>query len=459
MPFKMCRILKLNGYYRVRMGCCIYPFKRMTRWLKGVTNDWHLIYWQQRHFQQKHSQPLGYRWAIAATLSLCTLSPAHAEIEPNPVWVQESTSALSDRPIDRMTNVATLADEPTLPTITHGLEPTISEPTISEPAISEPIIMIAGADNVNPGLQLPPPKPEPYSPSGGAGTPTVVGLERLVTDYRSDRDNFGQHNRFMEQTAQFRLQSGDLIRFKTGFNTFEQRKVETVNNVPLQVSWDHKLGNFNLHTAAGVDVFDRLPTSPNVNLEVAMPLLPSVTLTAVAEQSAYKSNAQTLGNQISAFRYGANLYWQIDKNTSLFALYRRGNFSDDNREEQSFSRLERKIGQFSIAANLFTWRFDQNAETRGGYYSPPDYLLYSGEVAWQGNVFEFLRCRLAVTLGRQRVNAAFTGGNTYQALCTVKVTPNLEADVGYTFSNVQNRSGGGNAYESTKVSPSSVNCG
>ena len=380
-------------------------------------------------------------WAIVTTLSLHAIGVQPADAEPPTVAVPitETATANLNQPL---TAVAALSNwqvgSPEHPNVVDG--------------IAASSLMIAGADNFNPGLKLPPPKSETFHPSSSTlrGS-TVKGLERLQTDYRNDRDNFGQHNRWMEQTAQFRLQSGDQIRFKTGFNVFSQRKVESVSNLPLQLGWEHKLGNFNLNVAAGIDVFDRLPISPNVALEVVAPLFPSVTLTGVVEQGAYKSNAQTLGHGISALRYGTNLYWQMDKNTSLFALYRRGNYSDDNREEQLFSRLEHKFGQFSIAANLFTWSFDQNAESRKGYFSPPDFLLYSGEVAWQGNVFPFLRCRLAAALGRQRLNGVFIGGNTYQTLCTVKVAPNIEADVGYLYSNVQNHVGGGNAYENQSV--------
>jgi hypothetical protein len=309
-------------------------------------------------------------------------------------------------------NVAS-RDRQTLPTSTH--------------ASDLANFVVAGADNFNPGLQLPPPQPENFNPPAysQAGATPGRGLEKLLTDFRNDHDNFGQHNRFIEETAQFRLESGDIIRFKTGFNSFEQRRVESVSNIPIQVGWEKKIGNFNVRAAAGVDVFDRLSASPNLDLEAGAPILPSVTLTGVVEQGAYKANAQTLENHISAWRLGPNIYWQIDRDTSFFALYRWGSYSDGNTEQQSFSRLERKFGQFSIAANLFTWSFEKDAESRKGYFSPPDFLVYSGEIAWQGNVFEWLRCRAAVTLGRQRLKGDFSGGNSYQALCTAKLSPSI----------------------------------
>jgi hypothetical protein len=315
---------------------------------------------------------------------------------------------------------------------------------------------IAGADNFNPGLQLPPPKPEELQPSSSSGeqpsqNSQKVGLESIQTEFRNDRDSFGQHNRFTEETAQFRLSNGDRLHAKTGLNSFEQSKIEPVQNIPLAAGWEGKLGSFNLRAATGVDLYNRLPATPYLNLEVAAPLLPNVTLTGVVEQGAYKFNAQTLENRISAWRLGSNLYWQIDRQTSLFALYRWGRYSDSNTEQQSFSRLERKFGQFSLAANLFTWSYANNVEKRKGYFSPPDFLTYNGELAWEGNVLQPLRCRLAAVLGRQRINGAFSSGNSYQARCTVKVSPNVEADLGYTLSGIRTRGSSAEGYESQSV--------
>lgn len=312
---------------------------------------------------------------------------------------------------------------------------------------------LAGADNFNPGLELPPPKPEEYKSIDASGEQLSqkVGLESLQTDFRNDRDNFDQHNRFIEETAQFRLSNGDRLHVKTGFNSFEQAGVESVHNIPIQTGWEGKLGKFKLQAATGVDLYDRLPATPYLNLEVATPILPNVTLTGVVEQGAYKFNARTLDNRISAWRLGTNLYWQIDRYTSLFALYRWGSYSDGNTEQQSFSRLERKFGQFSVAANLFTWSYATDVEARKGYFSPPDFLTYNGELAWEGDVLKPLRCRLAAILGRQRLNGAFAGGNSYQARCSVKVSPNLEADLGYTISGIRAKGTSAEGYENQSI--------
>ncbi|MEH2160345.1 MAG: hypothetical protein V7K38_04700 [Nostoc sp.] len=323
-------------------------------------------------------------------------------------------------------------------------------------------ILMAAPENFNPDLQIPPviPKPpqnsSPPTTSTKPKTPDAV-LESIDTDYRYDTDNFGQTNFFFEPTAQFRLRNGNKIFFKTGFNFFEQPGVESITNFPLQVGWQGKIGKATLQTAAGVDIFNRLPTAINLNAKVEVPIVPprvsssghllsAVVLSGNLEQGAYKSNARTLENQITAWRFGPDLYWQIDRKTSLFSSLRLGSYNDGNFEVQSFNRLERKFGQFSLAANLFTWSFDRNLERTSGYFSPQDFLVYNAEVGWEGDIVNFLRCRFAANLGQQRLNGKFDNANTYQTRCTVKFSPDVEADFGYTFSNVRNQETGGSTY-------------
>jgi len=331
-------------------------------------------------------------------------------------------------------------------------------------------VLIAAPENFNPGLRLPPPTPPaPPKPPQNSSPPTftepvkpIADLESIQTDFRNDTDNFGQNNLFIEPTAQFRLSNGNKILFKTGLNLFEQRGVDSITNIPFQIGWQGKIGQVTLQTAAGVDLFNRLPTTINLNAKVEAPILPpkvspsgrllsGLTLSANLEQGPYKSNARTLDNQITAWRFGPDLYWQIDRDTSLFSSLRLGSYNDDNSEVQTFSRLERKFGQFSLAANLFTWSYDRDLERTSGYFSPSDFLVYNAEVAWEGDISNFLRCRLAANLGRQRLKGEFDNANTYQTRCTVKLSPNIEADLGYNFSNVRNQDTGVSSYSGNSL--------
>ncbi|WP_236141110.1 hypothetical protein [Nostoc sp. CMAA1605] len=323
-------------------------------------------------------------------------------------------------------------------------------------------LLIAAPENFNPGLQIPTPLPKPTPillppPTASEPVKPFAVLESIETNFRNDTDNFGQHNLFIEPKFQFRLPNGNKILFSTGFDFFEQRGVESISNIPVTIGWQGKLEQVTLQTAAGIDIFNRLPTAINFHAQVESPIVkPEVSasgklvsgliLSVNLDKEPYKSNAQTLENQISAWRFGPNLYWQIDGNTSLFSSLRLGNYSDGNSEIQSFSRLERKFGQFSVAANLFTWSYDRNVERTSGYFSPPDFLVYNAEVAWEGNMINFLRCRLSANLGQQRLNGEFDHANSYQTRCTVKVSPEIEADLGYNFSNVRKQDTGGSAY-------------
>ncbi|MGB7445066.1 MAG: hypothetical protein WA919_28685 [Coleofasciculaceae cyanobacterium] len=324
-------------------------------------------------------------------------------------------------------------------------------------SLESPPILLAAPENFNPGLRLPTELPQ-QSPEPSSTEPLRPAflLESITTEFRNDRDNFDQSNQFIEETAKFRLRNGNVFTVKTGFNSFEDSEVDSVTNTPIQIGWEGKIDQVTLELAGGVDLFDRLPAALKLKARAEVPLGVNLTpegelqsgvfLSAVVEQGPYKFSAETLDNQITAWRFGPNIYWQIDRNTSFFALVRLGFYNDDNREWQSFSRLERKLGQFSIAANLFTWNYQENLETESGYFSPPDFLVYNAEVAWQRDVFDFLNCRLAATLGRQRLEGNFDNASSYQALCTAKLSPSVEADLGYTYTNVLNQDSGDSGY-------------
>lgn len=341
-----------------------------------------------------------------------------------------------------------------------------SDATSADSKATDQPIAAAGPENFNPELRiLPPSQPllPPSSPPQPAPPKTeppifdlepapLISFQGLQVDFRNNQDNFGQRNQFIESTLQFRFgEEPAVFQLKTGFNTFEQRKFETVTNSPVQLGWQTQFGQKKLQIAAGVDLFNRLPTAFNFNAQVTVPLNNRFTLFGVVEQGPYKANAETLENQITAWRFGPNIYWQIDLSTSFFSSFRLGLFNDGNRETQSFSRLEHRIGQFYVAANVFSWIFSNDRQEVGGYFSPPDFLVYNGEVGWAGNPFEFLRCQVNTNLGQQRLAGRTTNGNTYQARCTAKLSQQVELDFSYAFTNVANRDTGGSVYSNRSL--------
>ena len=317
-----------------------------------------------------------------------------------------------------------------------------------------------GAENFNPVLEAPPIIPiaplnpileEPKEPITPVSQLEEIKLENIQTDFSNEQDNNGQRNQFIQTTSQFRMNNGQKILFKTGTNSFVMPGVESVTNISFQIGWEGKIDTVKIQPFIGIDLFNRLPAAINLHLNAEVPIVPNLTLSVAIDHEPYKSSAKVLENRISSWRYGPSLYWQIDPKTSLFSMYRRGNYNDGNVENQSFSRLERKVGQFSVSANLFTWAYAQDMNPKSGYFSPPDFLIYSGELAWEGNVADFLRCRLSASLGEQRVNGKMSSGNGYQSRCTIKVSPHVEADLGYALSSEQSRSTSTGGYNSRSI--------
>lgn len=361
---------------------------------------------------------------------------------------------------------------PTPPPPHHPTTPPPHPPTTPPPHRSTLFernsVLIAAPENFNPGLRLPPvPPPEAPTPPAVPTPPTTPKppsfvIENLQTDFRDDRDSVRQHNQFIEPTAQFRLPNGQRLRVKTGFNTFEKPGFDSVTNIPIQLGWEGNIGKYTLRVDGGVDLFNRLPTALNFNTNFNAPVYVNLTpdnklksglfVSGIFEQGPYKANAQSLDRQITASRLGPNIYWQIDPKTSFFSLYRWGFYNDGNYEQQSFSRLERKLGSFFIAANLFTWSYRSDRQNTSGYFSPPDFLNYNGEIGWDGDIFRFLRCRLTANYGQQRLLGTFEPGSTYQARCTAIISPNIEADFGYAYSNVRNLNTGGSGYNNRTLS-------
>ena len=290
---------------------------------------------------------------------------------------------------------------------------------------------------------------------------SILDVDNLTFDFQSDFDNFGQTNLITKQQIDFNLYNLNLI-FDTGINLFKQDDFETVNNIPLYLSWQTALGKTDLTLTGGVDLFDRLAAVPRFSIKASRPLSSSVTadgklkslfvLSAQAQYQAYKFNAETLANEINVWRFTPSIYWQILPDLSLFTLGQYGTFNDSNQEWQSFSRLEKKLGSFSVAVNLFTWNFESDLSETGGYFSPLDFLVYNGELAWKGKMFdETLDCKLSAAFGKQTLEGTTDNAWTYKALCGAQLLDNVELDLGYTYSNVRDRNTGNTTFGNQSI--------
>lgn len=328
--------------------------------------------------------------------------------------------------------------------------------------------LIVAPNNFNPGQKLPslavPKLPKLIQPQKNINRPikSVLLLENIQTNFRDDFNKFNQNNSFIEPTFHFRLPNKQKMTFKTGFNTFEQPKYDKVINIPLQFGWHSKIEKFTIHTAVGIDIFNRLPIALNFNLQVDRPMFINLTpnnkltsglfLAAIVEYGPYKSSTQSLENLIVSTRTGLNAYWQIKRDMSFFTLYRVGFYNDGNFEQQSFNRIEHKLGEFYIAANVFAWTFNRDRQQSAGYFSPKNFLVYNLEAGWEKQIFDFLNCRLNANLGRQMLNGISTSGTIYQARCAARILPNVNLDLGYVFSNSRELDTGNTPYNNRNLS-------
>ena len=333
-------------------------------------------------------------------------------------------------------------------------------------------ILIAAPENFNPQLRLTsqrvsPPQAQPTSQPTSTVQPTsqptpttpvqpAFILESIQTGFRRDMNSSQQENQFIEPVFQFRLFNGEKIKLKTAFNKLSQPKFASLTNIPLQLGWEGKTGKYTLKLGAGIDLFNRLPMALNFNAQIDRPIAVKLNpdyslksglfLSAVVEQGPYKTSVKTLENQITAMRSGFNTFWQIDPNTSFFGSYRVGLYNDGNFEQQIFNRLEHKWGEFWFAGNVFAWKYTSDRQESSGYFSPVSSLVYNGEIGWGKNIFPFLNCRLNTTWGRQRVNGDKSGGTGYQTRCTVKISPNIALDLGYSLGKSHNLMTGESLY-------------
>jgi hypothetical protein len=291
----------------------------------------------------------------------------------------------------------------------------------------------------------------------------AIALKSLTNESSSSVSSLGQGSQASNGTAIFELFNKDLLTVSSGFNIYTQSTVKPIQNIPLKVGWQREIGQYTVSVSTGIDWFSRGPIGysfkANAKTEIKIPskLGKALLLSAEVDYGPYKFNAETIQNRIQYLRARGSLFWQIDSKTSLSSINYVGILNDGNQEFQSFDRIERKIGKFSVAGNLFSWNFSKDLSTQSGYFSPPDFLVYNIELAWEDKITKFLSCRVSATLGQQRANHKFSNANTLQALCSAKITKNIDIDFGYAFSNIFTGGNVGNGSANTNTILGGIN--
>ena len=90
-------------------------------------------------------------------------------------------------------------------------------------------------------------------------------------------------------------------------------------------------------------------------------------------------------------------------------------------------------------------------EASSGYFSPQDFLVYSGEIFWTDTLFGQFDCRVSASLGQQRLDGSWTSGYSYGGQCDIPITKDIALDVQYAFSNVRDQMTGDSAFNSSAL--------
>ena len=346
-----------------------------------------------------------------------------------------------------------IAEEEALPVLIAGpqdLNPGLSNPSApaqepdSSPEFNDPLFDNAPAEPAfSPDNGLPPPAEnipvEPFVEPTDEERKAFIQWNGLDIETNSDFNNFGESSWSVLPTLSGQLANGNQIGITSGFNQFNQSDFESVSHIPLTLSWQGDINDVQLQVSGGIDFFNRLPADTHASTTLTTPIGQDSFVSVSVEQGPYLFNAQTLENEISRWHYGPELYWQISPELSLFSKVRLGNYSDGNWEQQSFSRLERKIGETaSVALNVINQSFQRSVENTSGYFSPRDFLVATAELAWQEQIADPLSCGLLGSVGQQRLAGEWALAYSGQALCTVDIGSALQVDLGYQFNNVSN---------------------
>jgi hypothetical protein len=317
-----------------------------------------------------------------------------------------------------------------------GLEPIAAE-SRSAAAPSETIQVPVSIPRI-PSQDLPANPTPPVAPSQTPSetqpqTKPRIKLEELQTDFRVESDKFtkGQFQVIFDSSLNFKVDDLNRVSIGSGSGYFEHPDVDPIWNVPLKLTWQRRFKPVNVEVGAGVDLFDRLPATPNVNLKLDRSLFKGFGLSLFAEHSVWKPSAKILEDQIMVTQVGPGFYWQIDPKSYLFGSARWGGLSDGNQRFVSFGRYERKMGPVVVGANIFALSFQKDREER--YFSPPDFLSYNGEIGLEGNLFKGLKCRLSGSYGFSRERGDIDPDSNITTRCQVESSQKSNIDFGYNF--------------------------
>lgn len=280
--------------------------------------------------------------------------------------------------------------------------------------------------------QLPPPKPD-YS------------LDNIQIDSSYKLSNYKIYLFELLSTAQYRLSNNNKLSFRVGYNSINSDRVtagqpEDATVIPVRLGWEGAFDNYRLNLQAGATYYniDPYPDALGADAAINYAALPNLFLGFRAEHGPMRYAPSTLAQpeKTTNTQLGPNLYWQIDPRTSFASLYSVSYFNNANRAQLTFSKLKRDIGPFYVGGTLVTFSYDR--ETPDAFFSPPDYLIYTGEVGVQTNLNNFLNLRLQLNYGEQRYKGVFTEALYYEIQLTSQINKNVDGFIKYSYGDLQN---------------------
>lgn len=277
--------------------------------------------------------------------------------------------------------------------------------------------------------------PEPSAPEAKVATPPPdIAVDSVATDFSYQSDNFNLVISSLEPSIVFRIPNGNKFSIKSGFvHLRDQPGFKAVTIYPVRVGWEGNIERAIVKAGVTYNSFDRLPSSFGFDVGATIPVLPNLIVGASFERTPMKYAPSTLEipGTTTYSAYGPNLLWFIDRDTSLFSFISFIDINDGNSGSISFTKLKRNFGQFSIAANVVTTSYAKDSAPN--IFTPQDFMIYNGEIGWQGDITDFLNLRAQFNLGEQRLRGEWTNAYYYEVQLTAKLSSTVDAFINYSF--------------------------
>jgi hypothetical protein len=274
----------------------------------------------------------------------------------------------------------------------------------------------------------------PKEPASPPPVPPDITLDSVATDFSYQSDNFNLVISSLEPSIVFRLANGNKFSIKSGFvHLRDQPGFKAVTIYPVRVGWEGNIERAIVKAGVTYNSFDRLPSSFGFDAGVTIPVSSNLIVGASFERTPMKYAPSTLEipGTTTYNAYGPNLLWFIDRDTSLFSFISFIDINDGNSGSISFTKLKRNFGQFSIAANVVTTSYAKDSAPN--IFTPQDFMIYNGEIGWQGDITDFLNLRAQFNLGEQRLRGEWTNAYYYEIQLTAKLSSTVDAFINYSF--------------------------